>query len=88
MSYEPFHERFREIAEKETRTLIAINDPDLPDGEYGKRIKRHYEMFRASVDEETVEESTMLPRATKERIARNAPCPCGSGTKYKKCCGK
>ena len=35
MSYEPFHERFREIAEKETRTLIALNDPDLPEGEYG-----------------------------------------------------
>ena len=22
-----------------------------------------------------------------ERIDRNAPCPCGSGKKYKKCCG-
>jgi SEC-C motif-containing protein len=22
-----------------------------------------------------------------EKIARNAPCPCGSGKKYKKCCG-
>jgi len=23
-----------------------------------------------------------------ERVGRNAPCPCGSGKKYKKCCGK
>ena len=23
-----------------------------------------------------------------ERIERNAPCPCGSGKKYKKCCGR
>ena len=23
-----------------------------------------------------------------ERIGRNDPCPCGSGKKYKKCCGK
>ena len=22
------------------------------------------------------------------RVGRNAPCPCGSGKKYKKCCGK
>ena len=22
-----------------------------------------------------------------EKIGRNAPCPCGSGKKYKKCCG-
>jgi preprotein translocase subunit SecA len=24
----------------------------------------------------------------KEKVGRNAPCPCGSGKKYKKCCGK
>lgn len=24
----------------------------------------------------------------KEKIGRNEPCPCGSGKKYKKCCGK
>ena len=24
----------------------------------------------------------------KEKISRNAPCPCGSGKKYKHCCGK
>lgn len=35
MPYEPFHERFLEIAQEETRTIIAINDPDLPEGEYG-----------------------------------------------------
>lgn len=23
-----------------------------------------------------------------EKIGRNAPCPCGSGKKYKQCCGK
>ncbi len=25
---------------------------------------------------------------TAEKVGRNAPCPCGSGKKYKKCCGK
>ncbi len=25
---------------------------------------------------------------TVEKIGRNDPCPCGSGKKYKKCCGK
>jgi uncharacterized protein YchJ len=23
-----------------------------------------------------------------EKVGRNSPCPCGSGKKYKKCCGK
>ncbi len=26
-------------------------------------------------------------RAKSQKIDRNAPCPCGSGKKYKKCCG-
>jgi SEC-C motif-containing protein len=25
--------------------------------------------------------------ATSQKIGRNEPCPCGSGKKYKKCCG-
>ena len=25
---------------------------------------------------------------TSSKISRNSPCPCGSGKKYKKCCGK
>jgi tetratricopeptide (TPR) repeat protein len=30
---------------------------------------------------------TPPPRAA-ARVGRNQPCPCGSGTKYKRCCGK
>ncbi|QSO49354.1 YecA family protein [Alicyclobacillus mengziensis] len=26
--------------------------------------------------------------ATKKKVGRNDPCPCGSGKKYKKCCGR
>jgi preprotein translocase subunit SecA len=29
-----------------------------------------------------------LKDAVGEKIGRNDPCPCGSGKKYKKCCGK
>ena len=27
-------------------------------------------------------------RRTEPKVGRNDPCPCGSGKKYKKCCGK
>ena len=27
------------------------------------------------------------PTSTKTKVGRNDPCPCGSGLKYKKCCG-
>jgi len=26
--------------------------------------------------------------SSKPKVGRNAPCPCGSGRKYKKCCGR
>ena len=27
------------------------------------------------------------PVAAEKKVGRNEPCPCGSGKKYKKCCG-
>jgi len=30
----------------------------------------------------------LSPKIGSEKIGRNQPCPCGSGKKYKKCCGK
>ena len=28
------------------------------------------------------------PIIAEKKVGRNEPCPCGSGKKYKKCCGK
>ena len=35
-----------------------------------------------------VEEGKQLNKLPNRKIGRNSPCPCGSGKKYKKCCGK
>ncbi len=40
----------------------------------------------ATPGEKPMEEKT--PATTTPRIGRNVPCPCGSGKKYKKCCGR
>ncbi len=32
--------------------------------------------------------SAPMPKKAKQEIGRNDPCPCGSGKKYKNCCGK
>ena len=37
---------------------------------------------------ETKEETKKTPRKVTKKIGRNEPCPCGSGKKYKQCCGK
>ena len=39
----------------------------------------------------TNEDKGKTKKATPKRVAkigRNEPCPCGSGKKYKQCCGK
>ncbi len=36
-----------------------------------------------SLSDETLTALTLI-----EKIGRNDPCPCGSGKKFKKCCGK
>ena len=32
--------------------------------------------------------NSMVPIRTTPKIGRNDSCPCGSGKKYKKCCGR
>jgi hypothetical protein len=185
MPFEPFHERFPEIAARETRTMTVGDSPDLPADEYGlvemycnesgcdcrrvfftvlarrqqrmvaviaygweslefyrqwlsfddpavvselkgpvlnltspqseiapavlelvrwvledreyvERLKRHYRMFRETVD--AAPAGTYVDRETPDggvlrfslprKAPRNKPCPCGSGRKYKQCCGR
>jgi hypothetical protein len=37
---------------------------------------------------EIVKQWRVSKMAVSNKVDRNAPCPCGSGLKYKKCCGK
>ena len=36
----------------------------------------------------TAEKRQPIVKKASEKVGRNDPCPCGSGLKYKKCCGK
>ena len=47
-------------------------------------MKLNYQ--HASIAEEA--ERSASPAAESKAVPRNAPCPCGSGKKYKHCCGK
>ncbi len=69
----------------------------LQDKKYVKRLKHHYKMFREAVEkkEEKKQLQKMISKKVRKvspsqgdrpKIGRNAPCPCGSGKKYKKCC--
>jgi len=38
--------------------------------------------------EEAAEKPAQPVKRETRKVGRNEPCPCGSGKKYKKCCGK
>lgn len=48
----------------------------------------HYRTFEKRLDDSYEEEDDIIPSPVSipEKISRNAPCPCGSGKKYKRCC--
>jgi preprotein translocase subunit SecA len=75
--YDMFEELIKNIKEDTVRFIYNINTSNLP-----KREK---------VAEPVVtnhEEGVKKPVVREAKIGRNDPCPCGSGKKYKKCCGK
>ncbi len=43
---------------------------------------------RRVVENRYEDEGPKQPVRKEAKVGRNAPCPCGSGKKYKKCCGK
>ena len=52
------------------------------------RILINLKMVQEPTQEKVSPETTKIdPKYTGGGIGRNEPCPCGSGKKYKKCCG-
>ncbi len=61
---------------------------------YRNNKQYHHESADFIKEEDTwyFNEGTMVPQKPvirdNPKVGRNDPCPCGSGLKYKKCCGK
>jgi hypothetical protein len=61
------------------------------DRAYVARLERHYRMVKEAVRDPAHEVHRVLRESRRPEPkgpSRNAPCPCGSGKKYKRCCGK
>lgn len=70
-------EYMRESIKRETaQTLLKIEVKQVPKAETAKNISTN------SSNEKNV------PIKASKKIGPNDPCPCGSGYKYKRCCGK
>ena len=66
--------------------LQVASPEEIAEMERVQRAKRE-EMARALNNDPAVG-AGLTQGGGKKKIGRNAPCPCGSGKKYKRCCGK
>jgi len=88
---------------KKTTRLGTEKNPAVVNVKTKKRMKEIISIFEENgwkytieLDRKKPEDITDLeillnwpkPVEAEKKVGRNEPCPCGSGNKYKKCCGK
>ncbi len=73
--YEMFNGMISEIQEDTVRYVFKVNVVEQPRAQ----VK--------NIQENKNEEESKKQPVKSEKVGRNDPCPCGSGKKYKKCCG-
>ena len=85
-----FNTMIERVREKTVSTLMRVQlarqDEMEQLEEEKRRRKTEMEMSRGAGNE--TPERQQPARREGEKIGRNAPCPCGSGKKYKRCCGR
>jgi hypothetical protein len=65
-------------------SILGLEHPEL---ESWRKAAMDQEMHYRKVSQEG-NIATNTPIRNEKKVGRNDPCPCGSGKKYKKCCGK
>ena len=97
-----FSQMISGIEEEAVETIFKLQPakPERLRGVFSSLPKelRHTELsqFEAPAGQESTPESAAIPHKQspgpaqphQPKVGRNDPCPCGSGKKYKKCCGK
>ena len=93
-SYNLFLELVDRIKFESLKTLHLVQLRDEEEERERERMQQILNEMQLSNDEvQLMHESTLEPEIpqpirAEKKIPRNAPCPCGSGKKYKNCCGK
>jgi len=77
---------FRHSPQLSVRTVMEALRRDSP--EWRETMDRRHAQLRALGEQVTAHTRRKPLQRTAPETNRNDPCPCGSGKKYKKCCGK
>jgi len=75
-AYDMFQDMIDHIQEDIVRYMFRVNIISEPEDRLQAAQAAHGE-----------EAAARSPIVNKDQVGRNDPCPCGSGKKYKKCCG-
>ncbi len=91
-SFNLFTELVETIKYETIKTLHIIQfNVESPEEEV-ERLAKQYELEQRQLELSQSlkhgDEITNEPLIAEKKIARNDPCPCGSGKKYKNCCGR
>ena len=88
-SYNMFIELISNIKNEIIKILFTVQ---LQSQEDARKEQEALEKMKEAMQEANEGTVTNLETeqilSSEKKIARNAPCPCGSGKKYKQCCGK
>ncbi|WAM36835.1 preprotein translocase subunit SecA [Caldicellulosiruptor acetigenus] len=77
-AFEMFDEMIKRIQEETIKIILHANVENMPQRE--RVVKEMYENAPSDTP-------VRKPVVKTQKVGRNDPCPCGSGKKYKKCCG-
>jgi preprotein translocase subunit SecA len=81
-AYDMFESMVEAIEDDVVRYIYRVNIVTQP------KVEDHLVNASTNDPSENGEAPKKKPVVNKEEIGRNDPCPCGSGKKYKNCCGK
>ena len=83
--FEMFNEMVSSVKEEALEILFRIQIAE-PEKITDLRQPKEQQLIFSGGDEAETKKGPV--KRTQKKVGRNAPCPCGSGKKYKKCCGK
>ena len=84
-SYNMFEELSKSIREEAVKAVFSLKPKKREEVMNVKMNNKVTNMFTNAGGEDTPKRK---PVTAEKKVGRNDPCPCGSGKKYKQCCGK
>ena len=85
-SYNMFEDLVRSIREESVKAVFSLKPKKKEEVVNVKVQNQVTNMYTNAGGEDTPKRKPVVKK--EQKVGRNDPCPCGSGKKYKNCCGK